>query len=143
MRVVSLRSAIAALACGFVALSSAFAAPAVDFETRVVLHLQALTVTLDRTTTTGVARDGEVGPSKDTPFELVVPWGPGKTQVVVNLTAKLLSISPDGEAVLRISSEARRRGRPPMSASREIRLAEEGSGLFEIFGEDDRRLLLT
>jgi hypothetical protein len=143
MRVVKPCLPFALLACSIAAISFTRAAPSVDFETRVVLHVQALTVAQDRTTATGAVRDGEVGPSKDAPFELAVPWGPGKTQVTVTLTAKLLSVTPDGEAVLMLQSEARKSGRPPLSASRELRLAEEGSGLFEIFGESDRRILLA
>ena len=143
MRVVKLRTPLALAAHALAAISSLRAAPSVDFETRVVLHLQALTVAQDRTSTTGVSRDGEVGPSQAIAFELLVPWGPGKSQVSVNLTAKLLSVTPGGEAVLMLESQAKRPGRPPLTASRELRLAEEGSGLFEIFGEDDRRLLLA
>jgi hypothetical protein len=143
MRDVKLRTPLAVAAHALAAISSVRATPTVDFETRVVLHLQAVTVAQDRTSSTGVSRDGEVGPSKATAFALSVPWGPGKSQVSVNLTAKLLSVTPEGEAVLMLESEARNAGGPPLTASRELRLAEEGSGLFEIFGEKDRRLLLA
>jgi hypothetical protein len=34
-------------------------------------------------------------------------------------------------------------GSDPVVAAREIRLAEEGSGLFDVFGDGERRILLT
>jgi hypothetical protein len=55
----------------------------------------------------------------------------------------MTSMTPDGEAVLSCESSVSRAGQPPVVASREIRLADGGTGLFEVFGDGTRRLLLT
>lgn len=122
---------------------SAAAASPVDVETHVTLRVEALTVDHGRSKTTGVVREAEVGPSQPAGFDLVVPWGSDGATVHVHLHARLTSISPDGEAVLQLAADAGRPGSPVLSASRELRLADEGSGLFEVFGEEGRRLLLT
>jgi len=143
MRAVKRPLLLFVLASALAELPSGRAATPVELETHVTLRVEALTVDRGRSRATGVVRESELGPGQPAGFDLVVPWGAGGAAVQVHLDARLMAISPDGEAVLQLAAEAGRPGRPPVSASREMRLAEEGSGLFEVFGEGDRRLLLT
>jgi len=138
------RSSLAiAIALALAPAPGGYAATPIDFETHVTLRVEALVVEGGRAKTTGVVREGEIGPTAPGVFDLTVPWSPRGASVKVHLTARLTSISPDGEAVLQLAADAGPAGRPPVSASRETRIADEGSGLFEVFGEGDRRIVLT
>jgi hypothetical protein len=143
MRGVNARSALTLIALAAATAPPVVASPAVSVETRVVLHVEALVVTKGRTKPTGVVRDAEIGPSQPGTIDLVVPWRPGGGTVTVHLTVRFKDLSPDGEAVLQLASDAGPTDGTTVAASREIRLAEEGSALFEVYGDEDRRLLLT
>jgi hypothetical protein len=135
--------ALLALAVSVASIPSGHATPSVALETHVVLTIEALTVEEGRSKTLGVSREAEVGPYQPAAISFVVPWGAGGASLNVRFDARMTSLTPDGEAVLYCESSVARAGRPPVLASREIRLAEEGSGLFEVFGDGTRRLLLT
>jgi hypothetical protein len=109
----------------------------------VVLTVGALTVEGGRSKTVGTSREAEVGPLQPGSVSLAVPWGSRGETLDVRLEARLTSITPDGEAVFSCESQVARPGRIPVAASREVRIADGGSGLFEVFGDGDRRLLLT
>jgi hypothetical protein len=117
--------------------------PPVAVETHVVLRVDALSVEGDRSSTVATAPETEVGPRTPAAIELLVPWGAGRAAVTVRLAATLTSLSGDGDAVLRLESTVVRPGKENVAASRELRLAEEGSGLFDVFGEGGRHLILA
>src|SRR5260221_1464848 len=131
MRGVKPPSLLTALALTFAGVQSGHATSPVALETHVVLRVEALTVEEGRSKNAGLTREAEVGPSRPGTIDLLVPWGPDGATVTVRLTARLTSSTPDGELALQPESSAGRSGRPPVVASREIRLADEGSGLFE------------
>jgi len=143
MRGVKLRIILIASAIALAAVPAGRSASPITVETHVTLRVEALTVDRGRSKSTGIVRESEVGPAMPATFELTVPWGPGKATVGVRLEASLTAITPNGEAVLQLAAEAAGPDGKPVRASRELRLAEEGSGLFEVFGDGERRLLLT
>lgn len=119
------------------------AVPSVQIETRVHLGVGAVTVEDGKTKPAGRRQQAEIGPSTPGTVEFEVPWRPDGEPVKVRLTVRLTSITPGGEAVLMCESLAALSGSKPVAAAREIRLADEGSGLFEVFGDGPRRILLT
>lgn len=125
------------------AVSFGNAVPPVVLETHVVLRVEALIGERGRSKSGGIPQEAEVGPGRPAEIELAVPWGADRETLTVRLTARLTSVTPDGEAVLFCESSVSKPGRSPVSASREIRLAEEGSGLFDVFSDDRRRLVLS
>ncbi len=143
MRGMNLRGSSLAVVVVLAGRTLSSASPPVDVETHVVLNIDALIVEQGKSSASGVRREIEVGPSQAESVELAVPWGRSGDSVAVRLKARLTSVVPDGDAVLLLESSSVLASSPPVVASREIRLAEEGSGLFEVFGDDARRLLLT
>jgi hypothetical protein len=135
--------AVLALALCVASVPSIRATPSVALETHVVLTIDALTVEDGRSKTLGISREAEVGPLQPATVSVAVPWGAGGTPLKVRFDARMISMTPDGEAVLSCESSVSRAGQPPVVASREVRLADGGTGLFEIFGDGARRLLLT
>jgi hypothetical protein len=140
---VNIPRALCALALSIPWVTPGNATPAVAVETHFLLRIEALAVEKGQSTPAGVARDAEAGPSQPASVDLVVPWRPGEGSLNVHLEVRLTSFGPDGEAILFCASSATLAGSKPVVASREIRLAEEGSGLFEVFGDAERRLVLT
>lgn len=143
MRGVKLPRILLVLAFAASGMSSAHATPPIALETHVVLTIAPLTVERGRSKTAGTPQGMEVGPSQPTAIDLVVPWGTDRATVTVHFSARLISMTPDGEAVLFCESRATLSSRAPVVAAREIRLADEGSSLFEVFGDGERRLVLT
>jgi hypothetical protein len=143
MRAVKLSPIAAALVLAVTAGRPVSAASPVTVETHVVLKIDALTVDRGQSKTAATAPETEIGPGRPGTAELSVPWGTAGGPLSVRVTATLVRMTPDGEAVLGLTSLVAPRGGAPASASREIRLNEEGSGLFDVYGEGDRRLLLT
>jgi len=141
-RVPSRRTLVLAAAllggCGGRALAIA----PVSLETRAVVRVEALTLEEGQSAATGSSGHAEVGPSSPATIDLRVPWGPAGDTVGVRLTVKLSAASEDG-VVLECASTATSAGTPPVRAFREFRIADEGDGLFEVFGDVGRRLLLT
>ena len=135
--------AFRALALAFSFISSGNATPPVAVETHVLLRVDALTVENGQSRPVGITRNVEAGPSQPAAVDFVVPWHPEGASVSVHVEARLTSFGPDGEAILFFESRATLLGASPVAASREIRLAEEGSGLFEVYGDAGRRLVLT
>jgi hypothetical protein len=131
------------LAVATASIPSGHATPSVALETHVVLTIEAITVEAGRSKTLGLSREAEVGPLQPATISFVVPWGAAGASLNVRFDARLDSMTPDGEAVLSCESSVSRVGRPAVVASREVRIADGGTGLFEIFGDDGRRLLLT
>lgn len=135
--------AVFALALATLSAPTGLAGPSVAIETHVVLTIDAMTLEDGKSKTAGDAREVEIGPFKPATIDIPVSWGPDGARLSVRFDARLTSVSPDGEAVLACEASVTRTGGPLVRSSREIRLAEEGSGLFEVFGEGGRRLLLT
>lgn len=133
------------LACGllFAAALSAWATPPVGVETHIILGVEALTIEDGKARPAGVSQQTEVGPSTPGAIDLTVPWAPKGGVIKLHIDVRLTSLTPDGEAVLRCDSTAGLPGGKPAQASREIHLADEGSGLFEVYGDGDRRIVLT
>ena len=143
MRGMNTPRALLALALATMSMPTGHAAPSVAIETHVVLTIDAMTVEEGRSKTAGIAREVEIGPFRPATVDIAVSWGPETAGLSVRFEARLTSVTPDGEAVLLCESSVTRAGRSPVRSSREIRLADEGSGLFEVYGEGGRRLLLT
>lgn len=135
--------ALGALALSIPWITPGNATPPVAVETHFLLRIEALVVEQGQSTPAGVTREAETGPSQPASVDFAVPWRPGGGSLNVHLDVRLTSIGPNGEAVLFCASNATLAGSKPVIASREIRLAEEGSGLFEVFGDAERRLVLT
>lgn len=135
--------ALCALALSLFRIPPGNATPPVVVETHVLLRIEALTVENGQSKPAGIAREAECGPSQPAALEFVVPWRADGASVTVHLDVRLTSFGPGGEAILFCESSATVLGSAPVAASREIRLAEEGSGLFEVFGDAERRLVLT
>ncbi len=135
--------ALRALALALPWIPSGHATPPVVVETHVLLRIEALTVENGQSKSAGITREAETGPSQPAAVDFVVPWRADGASVAVHLDARLTSFSTGGEAILFCTSSATLSGSKPVAASREIRLAEEGSGLFEIFGDAERRIVLT
>jgi hypothetical protein len=111
--------------------SSGNAAPAVDFETHVLMRIQALSIEGDRSTTAGTPREVELGPSLPAVVDLLIPWEKESGPLNVQVTARLSAVTADGQAVLFFESRTTGGtglGGKPAIASREIRLSEEGRG---------------
>jgi len=143
MRGMNTSRTLLVLALSTTAMPAGHAAPSVAIETHVVLTIDAMTVEDKGSKTAGVSREVEIGPSQPASVDFDVSWGPEHVGLSLHFDARLTSVTPDGEAVLVCESSVSREGRPPVRSSREVRLADEGSGLFEVFGEGGRRLLLT
>jgi hypothetical protein len=145
MRDVALPPLRAALAVAALSVSAASGSPPVAVETHVDLRVTPLVAEQGRSKTAGSTQATDVGPATPGAVDLVIPWGSAKGggSVTVHLAATMTSVTPEGDVVLRLEATSTAPGRPPVPASREIRLTDEGSGLFEVFGEGDRRILLT
>jgi len=143
MRIMRTPRALLGLAVATAAAGAGLAAPSVAIETHVVLTIDAMTVDNGASKTAGLRQEAEVGPSEPATVDFSVPWGSNGSRLSVRFEARLTSVTPDGEAVLLCESTVTQAGRTPARASREIRLADEGSGLFEVFGDGTRRLVLT
>ena len=135
--------ALGALALLVFRVTPGNATPPVDVETHVLLRFDALTVEKGLSTPAGITKEAETGPSQPASADFAVPWKPGGASLRVHLDVRLTSFGPDGEAILFCESSATLPGSAPVVASREIRLADEGSGLFEVFGDAERRLVLA
>jgi hypothetical protein len=143
MRGMKTQSTLLALAVFGTFIPSARAAPTVTIETHVVLTIEGLIVEDARAKSTGISREAEIGPFQPAAISFAVPWGADGASLAVRFDARLTSLTPDGEAVLVCESSVTRAGSAPVLATREIRLADEGSGLFDVFGDGKRRLVLT
>jgi hypothetical protein len=143
MRGMKPSSVLVPLALGLLGASSGNAAPVVAVETHLVLRIEALTVENGRSKAAGISREAEIGPKQPASVDFVVPWRPDGTSLTVRLDARLTSSSSGSDLAVEFESTTTLAGSPPVAASREIRFADEGSGLFEIFGDNGRRLLLT
>lgn len=137
------RGAVTVLLVALGAASLALAMPPVVMETHVVVRVDALTVGDGPPEATGVSGTAEVGPASRQTITLRVPWGAGTEAVDVSVKLAIRSIDPSGEVTLSCASSSSRTGRPAITAARELLLGDEGSGLFEVFGEGGRRILLT
>jgi hypothetical protein len=140
---VKISRALCVLALSLSRTTPGGATPPVAVETHIVLRIDAVTVDNGQSMPAGVAREAETGPSQPAVVDFVVPWRHDGASLRVHLDARLTSFTPEGEAILFCESSATLAGSTPVVASREIRLAEEGSGLFEVFGDAERRLVLT
>ena len=143
MRGVKPVEVLAALAIAAASCSHAEAGAPIALETHVVLTIGAMILDSDRSRPAGSPSELELGPERPEAIDIVVPWGRNGGRLAVHVTASLASLAPDGEALVRLGASVVRPARPAVEASREIRLSDDGSGLFEVYGEGDRRLLLT
>lgn len=138
-----LASILTAIAMAATITRPGAAAPPVAFETHVLLRVEALTIENGSTKTAATGNETEIGPAKPGTIDLIVPWGESPGSVTLHLVVGLAAPTPDGESVLHLASSVARPGRSPVAASRELSLSDGGSGLFEVYGEGERRLLLT
>ncbi len=143
MRGMNIRRALFCLALAAASMTPGRAAPSVAMETHVVLTIDAMTLEAGRSNAAGKSLEVEIAPLKPATADLPISWGPERRAMRVRFEARLISVSPDGEAVLSCESAVTSAGVAPVRSSREIRLSDGGSGLFEVYGEDGRRLLLT
>lgn len=142
MTTLTVRSAaVIALVCSWWAASRAISP--VVLETHVVLRVEAVTVGGTESKGTGVSRSAEVGPDKPVTVDLRVPWDSEGRVIDVRLVVALSSASPSGGVTLRCTSTASASGRTPVRARRDFQLADDGAGLFEVYGDGAERLVLT
>lgn len=118
------------------------ALPPVTVETHVVVRVRALVVEGDTTRPVGDAASGEAGPDVPARMDFRVPWGSAGATAEVHLEATLLAAPETGDALVRCTARTTPPGGSTRVASRDLRLGEDGSELFEIFGEGGRRILL-
>jgi hypothetical protein len=135
--------ALLGLALALTVPPGAQATPPVGVETHFILGVEALTIRNGKANAAGRTQQTEIGPDRPGTVDFDIPWQAKGSSVAVHLDVRLTSVTPDGEAVLACESTATLSGSKPVTASREIRLADEGSGLFEVYGDGDRRILLT
>ena len=121
----------------------AAAAASVSFETHVSLHVEALVVEKGRAVPAGTSAEVEAGPGAPAVFSMAVPWKKDDAGVRLQLEARLSPPSPTGESVVWLESTASLAGTEPSRASRSISFVEEGTGLFEVFADGPRRLVLA
>ncbi|HUC44437.1 MAG TPA: hypothetical protein VMR65_10375 [Candidatus Sulfotelmatobacter sp.] len=117
--------------------------PAVSLETHLMLHVGALVINDGKAAATDVSQDLEAGPDAPTATTLRIPLHPVVGVAAVDLSAMLVEIPEDGSAVVRVVAKVTGPGLVPKTASRDLLLREEGSSLFEIYGDDTRRILLV
>jgi hypothetical protein len=143
MKVVPSRRVVAlAFALSGGSIGPALAIAPIALETHVVVRVEALTLSGGQSIATGTSGNLEIGPGTPGTVDLRVPWVPAGSAVTVRLVLALASVSADG-VILQCTSTASAAGDPPSRASRELRLGDEGDGLFEVYGAGGRRILLT
>lgn len=121
----------------------AHAVAPVVIERRVTLHVEAVIVDGDTTSSAGQPADLEVGPDVPVGATLTVPWGSRENQAEVRLDARLLAAPDEGAALVRFSAVVKVPGNEASRSERDLQVDDEGTELFEVFGEKNRRLLLT
>lgn len=84
----------------------------------------------------------EAGPEPDEPLVVSIPWLPGGT---ARLAIRALGVPgpPDGDHALSLQTVLTPPGAPAVRADRTLTVAEQGSGLVEIYGDDERRVVLS
>ena len=116
----------------------------VTVESHVLLHVEAIAVGDGPAEATGVKKDAEVGPRRPEVIDLHVPWGSPGRALDVRLTVALApGGASDGEIALSCTSAVTTAGQAPLRATRALHFQDGGSGLFEVFGDGARRLVLT
>ena len=118
------------------------AIPPVTLETHLVVRVNALTIQDDQSKSTGVTAQSEVGPAKSSSVDLRVPWPGARGAIDVRLTMRVKDVSADA-VTLTCSSVANAGDAAPVSASRDFRFGDDGTSLFEVYGDGTRQLLLT
>jgi hypothetical protein len=116
--------------------------PPVTVESHIQLHVEALTVGEGPASPTGVSRNADLGPRKPEILAFHVPWGAEGHALDVSLKVTLVSAAPS-DLVVRCAATVVSAGRPAVQANRDIHFADEGSAVFEVYGDGDGRLLLT
>jgi len=143
MRGMTASRILVALTVASFSMPAGRAAPSVVKETHVALTIEAMTVEEGKSKAEGAPQEVEIGPFLPAKIDIPVSWGPDGPRLAVRFEARLTAVSPDGEAVLLCEATVTRGAAAPVRSSREIRLADEGSGLFEVYGDGGRRLILT
>ena len=143
MRGMNAPRALLGLLLATASVTAGRAAPSVVMETHVVLTIEAMTLEAGRSNAAGKSLEVEIAPLKPATGDLAISWGPKRRAMRVRFEARLVAVGADGEAVLSCEASVTSAGVAPVRSSREIRLTDGGSGLFEVYGEDGRRLLLT
>ncbi|HZN54192.1 MAG TPA: hypothetical protein VFB67_02625 [Candidatus Polarisedimenticolaceae bacterium] len=118
-------------------------ATSVAFETHVALRVETLVVEKGRATPAGPPVEAEAGPNAPATFAMAVPWKKNEAALKLRLEARLAPEAPGGESKVWLESTSTVPGREPARASRSVTFAEEGTGLFEVFADGPRRLVLA
>jgi hypothetical protein len=113
----------------------------VVIETHVAVEVGAIVVEGGVSKPVGMPQSAEAGPEAPAHIRLSVPWRSGVADV--RLDAVLESDGGDGDAVLRCTASTTVGGTPAVVATRPVSLGEEGSSLFDIYGDGTGRILLT
>ncbi len=134
---------VAGCLAAILAPGGTFAIPPVIVESHVALRVGALLVEGGRSREVGTAQEAETGPDAPAKLTLRIPWDPPGTEAIVSLEAALGETLPDGGVTLRCTATVTPPGGTAVRARRDILFGDEGSGLFEVYGDARRRILLT
>jgi hypothetical protein len=137
---ITLRIVLGALIAG--AAAPVVAIPPVTLEAHLVVRVDALMIEDDRSKSTGVTAQTEVGPSKTSSIDLRVPWSGATVAIDVRLTMRVKDVSTDAVTLV-CSSVASPGDAGPVRAGRDFRFGDDGTSLFEVYGDGNGRLLLT
>jgi hypothetical protein len=75
--------------------------------------------------------------------ESSIPWSPSGPPMSLSLEIGVGVGGGEDEHALRLAASARIPGSPPVRSSRELRLSEGTTGLFDVVSEGERRLVLS
>ena len=115
----------------------------VTVERHVLLHVEAVAVGDGPPRGTGASKDVEVGPRRAETLSFHVPWNGVAKGLEVSLELTLTGSDPTGDLVLKCRAEVTPPGKAVVRSSRDIRFSDEGTALFEVFGDAEGRVVLT
>lgn len=121
---------------------SPLAAPPVHMETQVTLRVEAMVVEGSQPPRPSGSRSLQLGPDSPASVDMRIPAGGGGPALEVTFEARLLSLDSEGEALVRCATIVRG-PTEPVRAGRDIAIGDQGAALFEIYGDERRRVVLT
>jgi hypothetical protein len=121
--------------------SLSWALPPVVVERRVALTVETLVVDPSETKRAGEPVTLEIGPDDAQKAGISVPWGAKGARVSITLTATLGAAVGDDPPSVRCAAKVDVPGGQPRFAERVVE--GEGTALFEVLDQGDRRIVLT
>ena len=108
------------------------------------LRVEVTPVIVERGTTRSI-EPLTIEATRDAPgfVESSIPWSPSGPPATLSLEIGVGEGGGDNEHALRLAATVRIQGSPPVRSSRELKLAEGSTGLFDVLSEGERRLVLS